>query len=110
MRQRKQREDVRAALHSLDQRLQGGGIGVIPLGGQPGQREVMPHQVLDQLSVALVEPDRLDRFTCDRRAACRVVDTSAGQLADVVEEAGQQQDVGPIDTSQMRLHLGHCLH
>ena len=66
---------------------------MVALGGQSGEREVMPHQVLDQLSVCLVEPDRLDRFTGDRRAACGVVDTRARQLADVVEEAGQQQNV-----------------
>ena len=83
---------------------------MVPLGGQPGEREMVPHQVLDQLSVGWVEPDRLDRLTGDRRAACGVVDTSAWQLADVVEEAGQQQDVGPINTSQVTLCLGHCLH
>src|SRR4029450_6203685 len=38
-----------------------------------------------------------------------VVDTGARELADVVEKAGQQQDVGPIDTSQVRLRLGHRL-
>jgi hypothetical protein len=70
----------------------------------------MPHQAFDQLGVALIEPDRLDRLTCNRRAARGVVDTSVWQLADVVEKAGEQQDVGPIDTSQVRLCLGYCLH
>ena len=66
---------------------------MVALGGSPAS-VVMSHQVLDQLSVGLVEPDRLDRFTGDRRAACSVVDASARQLADVVEETGQQQMSG----------------
>ena len=64
---------------------------MVPFGGQPGEREVMPHQALDQLSVALVEPDRLDRLTCDRRAACRVVvaeGAHALRIGSVALEAG----------------------
>ena len=83
---------------------------MVALGGQPGEREVVPDQLLDQVGVGSVEPDRLDRLAGDRRAACSVVDTGAGQLADVVEEAGQQQEVGPIDPGQVTLRLGHGLH
>jgi hypothetical protein len=62
---------------------------MVALGGQRGEREMVPHQVLDKLSVGWVETDRLDRLPRNRRPPCRVVDTGARQLADVVEEAGQ---------------------
>ena len=40
----------------------------------------------------------------------RVRGARAGQLADVVQQAGEQQQVGPVDLGEVTLHLGHALH
>ena len=69
----------------------------------------MPRHRLDQLRVFLVEPDCSDRLASDRRSTICVVHAGTGQLADVVEEAGQQQDVWPLDSSEVLLHLGDGL-
>ena len=102
-------EDVGPALNGLDEGVQSGGIGMITFGSQGSEGEVMPHQELDQLRVCLVEPDRSDCLASDRRSTICVVHAGTGQLADVVEEAGQQQDVRPLDPGEVLLHLGDRL-
>ena len=74
-------------------------ISVITLGGQCGQSQMVSHQKLDQFGVARPKSNRCDGLAGDRRPAIRVMRAGPGQLADVVEEAGQQQDVGPINLS-----------
>ena len=62
---------------------------MITFGSQPGKCEVMPYQVLDQQGIGCVEPDCFNRLTRNRRTPLRVVDSRAGQLSNVMEEAGQ---------------------
>jgi hypothetical protein len=62
---------------------------MITFGSQPGKGEVMPYQVLDQRGIGCVEPDRFNRLTRNRRTPLRVVDSRAGQLSNVMEEAAQ---------------------
>ena len=69
----------------------------------------MPHQEVNQLGVRLIEPDRSDGLASDRRSAFRVVYAGTGQLADVMEEAGKQQDVRPLDPGQVLLYLSDRL-
>jgi hypothetical protein len=71
---------------------------------------MVSHQELDQFGVALPKSDRCDGVAGDRRPPIRVMRAGPGQLADVVEEAGQQQDVGPIHLSEMPLRLRDGLH
>ena len=76
-----------------------------------GQGEVLADQQLDQVGVGLVRARCLrPPSPGDRRADRGVVGAAARDLADVVEQAGQQQQVGPLDLGQVPLRLGDGLH
>ena len=103
-------EDIGPPVHRLDQGRLGGRVAVVPLGGQQREGQVLADQPLDQTGVARTHPHRQHRLAGDRRADRGVLVARPGQLADVVEERGQEQQIGTVDPGQMLLHLGDGLH
>ena len=70
----------------------GGWIGVVAAGGELDQCEVLPDEQLDEIgSPSPVSPICCDQLPGDRSPDRRVVDSAVGALADVMEQAGQQQ-------------------
>jgi hypothetical protein len=90
-------QDISPALNCLDESVQGRWIGVIAFGGQCGQSQMVSHQELDQVGIALVKPNRFDGVPGNRRSPIRMMGASPRQLADVMEQTPQQQDVRPIN-------------
>ncbi len=83
---------------------------MVAFGGEGGQREVLAYEQLHQIGVGGVEPDRQHGLPGDRRADVGVVHADPRQLADVVEQAAEQQDVGSVDLGEVTLRLRDGLH
>ena len=83
---------------------------MVPLRREQGEREVLAHQVLHQVGIALGQPDGQHHLAGDGRSDRGVPAAGARQLADVVEQRGQQQQVGPLDLGQVPLGLDDGLH
>ncbi len=110
VRSAQQVEGFQPAVDRVDQGSQRGRIGVVSTGRQLGQGQMMADQPLDQSDVRLVQAHRLRHPSGDGGADLGVVHAGAGHLADVVQQAGQQQEVGSLDLGQVLSHLGGALH
>ena len=106
-----QREHVAAALDRGDQRVLRLGVGVVAPGRQLGQRQVLADQQGDEVGVLAAQPDPVDRRPGDRaRPTAGCCGAGTGQLADVVQQGGEQQQVRPVDLGEVAVRLDHGLH
>ncbi len=96
-----QPQHLEPAVDRLDQGIHRRRVGMITAGGQLGQGQVLPDQQFHQRRVGLGEPHRGHGLPGDRRADRRMIMVGAGQLADVVEQTAEQQQVRPLHRGQV---------
>jgi hypothetical protein len=97
-------EQLAAAPDCSDQLLDGARVVGVTPGGQVDEGQVLAHEDLDLFAVGGRQAHPLHLGPGQGRAGDRVVG-DPGELADVVEQGRQQQQVGPVNVAQEPLRL-----